>query len=208
MASPVPLSLCRPRGNGCPRRKRGPIKVPTRPTHAAGAQQLTFQEPSRLPEEGRAEGGRVRTHGRKGLGGCVGSLSLMLPGRGGDEDSHSICIHSPPSLTEAPFPARKPHNVPLAGLHEFSSFMGWEQEDAKETQDIFASQKDHYSTVCPQMTVNTQDCLAYLKAIYLVSFESLEANQKSGQRARDPCYAPSEQSEEGLPFLSTKGSAF
>lgn len=140
MTSPVPLSLCRPRGNRCSGRRRGQIKVPARPTHAVGVHQLMFREPSRPLGEGQG-GSCVRTHRGKGLGDCVGSLSLMLPGRGRDEDSHPICIHSPPP-NEAPLPAQEAHNVPLAGLHEFSSFMGWEQEDAKETQDIFAPQKD------------------------------------------------------------------
>lgn len=58
------------------------------------------------------------------------------------------------------------------------------------------------------MTANTQDCIAYQKAIYLVFFESLEVNQKSGQRAKKPRYTPSEQSEKGLQLLSTKGSTF
>ena len=40
--------------------------------------------------------------------------------------------------------------------------MGWEQKDAKETQDIFASQKD--SLECNLSTGdNMQDYLAYLK---------------------------------------------
>ena len=62
-ASPVPLSLCGPRGKWWPRRQRGQTKVPTRPRHRVGVHQLTLQEPSGLLEEGQA--GHIQ---EKGLG--------------------------------------------------------------------------------------------------------------------------------------------
>lgn len=48
-----------------------------------------------------------------------------------------------------------------------------------------------------------QDYLAYPKAIYLVSFNSLKANQKPGQRTKG-LDTLSEHPKEGLQNLSTK----